>query len=237
MSYDGECATLKLLNLTPGDAARYTCVACNSAGEARSSTKITIRESVMERSGEAPQFKAHLNDKTVVDGDCVLFSVEITAGTDPVSILWLHDNCEITDSTGFKYGQNGNIHTLTILDAFPEDSGIFTCRATNKYGSVETGCMLNVTGKSQAEISPCFIKIPKLVRVNESETLNVTVVFSGYPEPVVNWSRDEDVLVSGDHYQIVGVGDRSTLSIPHVSKSDAGHYAITARNSAGVTSA
>lgn len=35
LSYDGECATLKLIVTNIEDSGRYTCVANNDAGEAR----------------------------------------------------------------------------------------------------------------------------------------------------------------------------------------------------------
>lgn len=43
MCYDGESATLKLLNFKPSDTGRYTCTAKNMAGEARTSTRVSIK--------------------------------------------------------------------------------------------------------------------------------------------------------------------------------------------------
>lgn len=157
MSYDGESATLKLSNLTLQDQARYTCVAANSAGEAKSSTKINVIDSSMQRSGEAPKFHAHLKDKDAKDGDKVTFTVEIVEGTEPITISWLHDNCEIQDSPAFKYSSDANLHTLTIADAFPEDSGVYVCLATNKYGKAETGCTLTVQGKINQMDLPVYV--------------------------------------------------------------------------------
>jgi len=43
--------------------------------------------------------------------------------------------------------RDGSLHSLTIADAFPEDSGVYVCQAVNQYGSAETACTLTVISK------------------------------------------------------------------------------------------
>ena len=43
--------------------------------------------------------------------------------------------------------RTGEVATLVIGEAFPEDTGIFTCEATNKAGSATTSCKIVVKGK------------------------------------------------------------------------------------------
>lgn len=88
-----------------------------------------------------------------------------------------------------------------------------------------------------AEIAPWFVSAPEKVEARETDTLQVTVSFGGYPEPRVEWSRDGDVLTSGDEYHTVEVGGTSTLSVPRVSRHHAGVYTVTASNSAGTATA
>lgn len=33
--------------------------------------------------------------------------------------------------------------------------------------------------------------------------VQITVSWKGHPEPAVSWQREGDVLVSGDHYQVL----------------------------------
>lgn len=42
----------------------------------------------------------------------------------------------------------GNTAVLDIKETYPEDSGIFTCRATNNAGQAETSAMLTVKSKN-----------------------------------------------------------------------------------------
>lgn len=40
-----------------------------------------------------------------------------------------------------------NIAKITLTDTTEETEGIYTCRASNEAGSVETNCKLNIQGE------------------------------------------------------------------------------------------
>lgn len=44
-------------------------------------------------------------------------------------------------------GNERDVYTLKISEAFPEDEGIYKCIASNSQGSVTTKANLKVTGK------------------------------------------------------------------------------------------
>jgi len=48
--------------------------------------------------------------------------------------------------------RDGSLHSLTIADAFPEDSGVYVCQAVNQYGSAETACTLTVISKENCTL-------------------------------------------------------------------------------------
>lgn len=87
-----------------------------------------------------------LIDKEAHDGESITFTATLAAGSEPLEIVWLHDNCEIKDSPAFRYERDEKDISLIIADAFPEDSGMYTCTATNKLGHAEIGCTLTVKG-------------------------------------------------------------------------------------------
>lgn len=152
MFYDGECASMKFFKINPKDSARYTCVAKNLAGEARTTTRLNVKESEIGKemvlSGAAPKLKKFLKDLKVSDGECINLSVELAEGTEPFDVVWLHDNCEIQDSRAFRYVKEGPRFSLIIADVFPEDSGIYQCQLANKYGQTDSTCVLSVEGIS-----------------------------------------------------------------------------------------
>lgn len=158
----------------------------------------------MVGSGDIPQFRSDsMPDQEVKDGSRVIFSAELIQGTEPVEILWLHDNCEVQDSPAFKYEREGSLCSLTIADAFPEDSGVYVCQANNKLGRAETAGVLSVRSEEQRAEAPRLAEDPEPVEVKDGEGAQLTVTVLGYPEPVVIWKRGDEPLVSGDNYKVI----------------------------------
>uniref|UniRef100_A0A914XD87 Ig-like domain-containing protein n=1 Tax=Plectus sambesii TaxID=2011161 RepID=A0A914XD87_9BILA len=186
MLYDGECATLKFAQLTLGDGARYTCLAKNQSGEAKTTLRLDVKETKNEKSGEAPKFKRRtMKDQTITDGDTVTFVVELVEGTDPVEVQWTHGGVEVQDSTSFKYKRAGKKYSLVIADAFPEDAGPYACVATNQYGKAECTVNLIVQEKMLKTEPPKIVEAPKMVMVEPGQSAEITVAVTGHPEPVI----------------------------------------------------
>ena len=61
-----------------------------------------------------------------------------------------------SDVVDLKYRQG--VASLQIGEVFPEDEGLYECRAYNSMGEVTTTCQVTVTGEfvrdSQAHVSP-----------------------------------------------------------------------------------
>jgi hypothetical protein len=51
-----------------------------------------------------------------------------------------------SDIIDLKY--KSGVAMLSINEVFPEDEGIYTCKATNSIGTAETSCKLKVYRKS-----------------------------------------------------------------------------------------
>lgn len=181
----------------------FQCVASNSAGEAKTSTKVFVEDKGMVESGNIPKFRDDsMQDQEVKDGSRVIFSTELVQGTEPIEILWLHDNCEVQDSPAFRYVRDDNQCSLVIADAFPEDSGVYVCQATNKHGQAEVAGVLSVRSEEQRAEPPRFAEDPIPVEVKDGEGAQLTVTVLGHPEPVVIWKRGDEPLVSGDNYKV-----------------------------------
>lgn len=45
--------------------------------------------------------------------------------------------------------KDGDVYTLRISEAFPEDEGVYKCIATNSAGDVSLSAELRVLGKEQ----------------------------------------------------------------------------------------
>lgn len=61
------------------------------------------------------------------------------------------------------------ICTLVIAEVFAEDSGMFTCTASNKYGTVSSAAALRVKGNTSVSlyknINSCLVFFPKSIEI------------------------------------------------------------------------
>ena len=60
------------------------------------------------------------------------------------SVRWKFDDKMLKDSDDFKFLNDGDTFGLSISDVFPEDSGTYTCIASNKWGESRSSCTLLV---------------------------------------------------------------------------------------------
>lgn len=63
------------------------------------------------------------------------------------TVAWYREDYRIENSIDFQITFEARVARLVIREAFAEDSGRFTCTATNEAGSVSTSCYLTVQGK------------------------------------------------------------------------------------------
>ncbi|XP_064508499.1 palladin isoform X4 [Pseudopipra pipra] len=99
----------------------------------------------------APVFTKELQNSTATEGRVVVLECRVR-GLPPIHVKWFRQGVEIQDSPDFRILQKKprsatepeEICTLVIAETFPEDSGIFTCTATNEHGSVTSSAQLVV---------------------------------------------------------------------------------------------
>ncbi|NXL28970.1 PALLD protein, partial [Glaucidium brasilianum] len=82
----------------------------------------------------APIFTKELQNSTASEGQVVVLECRVR-GTPPIHVKWFRQGVEIQDSPDFRILQK---------KTFPEDSGLFTCTATNEHGSVTSSAQLTV---------------------------------------------------------------------------------------------
>ncbi|KAA0709088.1 Palladin SIH002 [Triplophysa tibetana] len=103
-------------------------------------------------SAETLQFStSRLHQSSDVKGQLVVLECRIR-GTPPLHVSWYREDQQIIDSADFrilrKKASSASVPeelcTLVITEAYPEDSGLFQCTASNHYGSVSCSAMLEV---------------------------------------------------------------------------------------------
>ncbi|NXY40817.1 PALLD protein, partial [Ceuthmochares aereus] len=82
----------------------------------------------------APIFTKELQNTTASEGQVVVLECRVR-GPPPIHVKWFRQGVEIQDSPDFR---------ILKKKTFPEDSGLFTCTATNEHGSVTSSAQLTV---------------------------------------------------------------------------------------------
>uniref|UniRef100_A0A8C2ST85 Myopalladin n=1 Tax=Coturnix japonica TaxID=93934 RepID=A0A8C2ST85_COTJA len=168
----GDRHSLVIVEAFEEDTGRYSCFASNIYGTDSTSAEIYIEgASSSDSEGEtikdemdhptnylqgldgrpivaAPVFTKMLQDISASEGQLVVFECRVK-GSPSTKVEWYREGTLIEDSPDFRILQKSRflpeeICTLVIAEVFSEDSGSFTCTASNKYGTVSSIAQLTV---------------------------------------------------------------------------------------------
>ncbi len=96
----------------------------------------------------APHFKTKIrNLENLREGQRAHFEAKLEPMTDPhLQVEWLKDGAPIIVGHRFRPIHDFGYVALDIIDTITEDSGLYTCRATNLAGSCEIQAKLTCLG-------------------------------------------------------------------------------------------
>ncbi|NWH80842.1 OBSL1 protein, partial [Piaya cayana] len=150
----------------------------------------------MEGLRGAPRFLSYPRAFTVQSGANAVLSCQITGDPQP-SILWEKDKTLIESSGRFRVDAKGNLYSLLVSHATPQDSGLYICKARNSVGETYAAATLKVEeGDPQEEDKcsggevPTFLVAPLSTRVCRGEDVMFTCRVSGQPCPALEWEKD-----------------------------------------------
>ncbi|XP_076872442.1 hemicentin-1 isoform X2 [Brachyhypopomus gauderio] len=194
------------------DAGRYTCTAANVAGSSSLEMSLVVLVPPTVRGGE-PELWVVENTQAVLPCSA--------DGIPQPSLSWERDGTPLSDVAGeFTILPSGDL----IIDvAQPEDSGSYTCVATNSVGQDSRTVALSV------HTHPAFSELLGDVALNKGERLLLTCRATGIPPPKITWAFNNNIIPA--HYdRMNGV---SELVVEHVRKDDGGTYTCEAENRVG----
>ncbi|KAM6307131.1 obscurin-like protein 1 [Aegotheles albertisi] len=196
------------------------------------------RKVVMEGFGGAPRFLAYPRAFTVQSGTDAVLSCQITGDPQP-SILWEKDKTPIEPSGRFHVEAKGDLYSLLVSHATPQDSGLYVCKAKNSVGETYAAATLKVeVGEPQEEEcsggeAPTFLVGPSSMRVCRGENVTFTCRVSGQPCPVLEWQKDGHKLsdlFESSHFAVgQELEDWHFLKLFGARPPDAGVYVCRAR--------
>uniref|UniRef100_A0A7N6AAG3 DCC netrin 1 receptor n=1 Tax=Anabas testudineus TaxID=64144 RepID=A0A7N6AAG3_ANATE len=200
--------SLQVSRVQPPDSATYRCLADNP-GSTRTGTDAELRVLPEPGVSRSVQFLQRPSRVTALLGtDAVL---ECSASGYPTpSIQWRRGE-ELIQSC--------------VTD---DDSGSYSCTATNKNHNITAHTELSVL------VPPQFLNYPTNTYAYESTDIELECAVTGNPPPTVRWMKNGEEVIPSDYFQIV---DGSNLQILGLVKSDEGFYQCVAENSAGSSQA
>ncbi|XP_066205047.1 myopalladin [Saccopteryx leptura] len=100
--------------------------------------------------GQPPRFTQKLWSREVPEGTRVQLDC-IVVGIPPPQVRWYCEGKELENSPDIQIVQAGNLHSLTIAEAFEEDTGRYSCFASNIYGTDSTSAEIYIEGASSSD--------------------------------------------------------------------------------------
>ncbi|MCP9264251.1 Immunoglobulin I-set domain protein [Dirofilaria immitis] len=194
------------------DTGRYTCMATNEYGQASTSAFFKVLK--VEKEAAPPAFVTTLQDQEVKEGEMVSFECEVEGWPEP-ELVWLVDEQPLRPSHDFKLEYDGQNAKLEIRDAQPEDTGVYTVRIKNEYGTAESNAKLKVEpDPDKNHIAPEF----QMSNVIEGDTAKFKAILTGDPNPDVIWMINGVPLSESDKIKFISEDGICILTITDVSR-------------------
>ncbi|NWX51824.1 OBSL1 protein, partial [Steatornis caripensis] len=149
----------------------------------------------MEAFKGAPRILAYPRAFMVQSGADAILSCQIIGDPRP-SILWEKDKTPIKPLGRFRTEAKGDLYSLLVSHATPQDSGLYVCKAKNSVGETYAAATLKVEAGEPREEgcsgdeAPAFLIAPSSTRVCRGEDVMFTCRVSGQPCPVLEWEKD-----------------------------------------------
>nr|XP_045005108.1 palladin [Jaculus jaculus] len=99
----------------------------------------------------APRFIQKLRSQEVAEGSRVYLECRVTGNPAP-RVRWFCEGKELCNTPDIQiHCEGGDLHTLIIAEAFEDDTGRYTCLATNPSGSDATSAEVFIEGASSTD--------------------------------------------------------------------------------------
>ncbi|XP_037344276.2 striated muscle-specific serine/threonine-protein kinase isoform X2 [Pungitius pungitius] len=132
---DDDQQTLKLLKVKSADIGVMEFVASNKFGSDSCTFNVEM--------AAPPTFETIMEDLDVCAGETPCFAVVVEGKPIP-DILWFKNDTLLSESSHYTFVYDDNECSLVVLNARPEDSGVYTCTARNLAGSVSCKAELTI---------------------------------------------------------------------------------------------
>ncbi|XP_051153609.1 cell adhesion molecule Dscam2 isoform X34 [Leptopilina boulardi] len=215
-----EDGTLSINNIQKTNEGYYLCEAVNGIGSGLSAVILISVQA-------PPHFEIKLRNQTARRGEPAVLQCE-AQGEKPIGILWNMNNKRLDPKSDSRYTireeilANGVLSDLSIKRTERSDSALFTCVATNAFGSDDTS--INMIVQEVPEV-PYGLKV--LDKSGRSVQLSWAAPYDGnspikryvieYKISKGSWDSDIDrVVVPGSQQNVAGVFNLKPATTYHL---------------------
>ena len=165
-------------DVKPEDAGRYECIAFNEVGEVSCKANLVVEEALV-----APEFAVEAESAPVVieEGGDVKLDIMLNEGKPEPRVEWFKDDRPVKVDDHLALADEGDLHSLSITGATPEDSGLYKFKASSKAGSIERAFDVQIAGKlscSSPRFSTKVIKVAIITKtINKYHHYTISSIF------------------------------------------------------------
>uniref|UniRef100_A0A8K9XS35 Ig-like domain-containing protein n=1 Tax=Oncorhynchus mykiss TaxID=8022 RepID=A0A8K9XS35_ONCMY len=195
---------------------------------------------------EPPHFIQKLKSREVSEGSKVQLDC-IVQGLPMPEVRWFCEGKELENCPDIQIINNSELHSLIIAEAFEEDTGRYSCFASNFYGTDSTSYILKVmylrnctfcVCDDELDGCPLYLARQSLqdLLASESQLVVLECRVKGVPSPKVDWYREGTIIEDSPDFRILQKKEICTLVIAEVFPEDSGTFTCTASNKYGTVS-
>nr|CAD7199658.1 unnamed protein product [Timema douglasi] len=218
-----KASSLLIDPASSGHRGNYTCTVKNPAGTVNYTAHLEIHV--------LPQIQPfNFNPKGVNGGSSTRTMCSVIAGDSPLNIGWLKDGQPLSESRRRIRKLDDVTVILSLAHISLDDSGNYTCVASNAAGSASHSSVLKV--KEIPSLLP--ISLPSEFN-NEGDYVQLTCVATKGDHPITfSWFLNGNVVSPAMGVSTVNVGRQTSLLIVQsVTFKHVGNYTCVASNSGG----
>ncbi|POI29138.1 hypothetical protein CIB84_007112, partial [Bambusicola thoracicus] len=209
---------LVLTSAQISDTGKYTCVAVNAAGESQKDTDLRVYV--------PPNIMGEEQNVSVLISQVVELLCQSNAVPLPM-LMWLKDGQPLLKKPGLSISEDGSV--LKIEGAQVQDTGRYTCEATNVAGKTKKNYNVNIWVPPSIYGSDDISQLT----VIEGSLISLICESTGIPPPSLTWKKSGSPLVADQSGRVRILSGGRQLQISVAEMSDAASYICTASNVAG----
>ena len=191
-----------------------------------------------------PSFLSGLNpNMEIIDGTRLELKVSVKGDPLP-QVTWTKDGKDLASNDIIEVKYKNGVALVIVNEIYPEDSGKYTCKATNAKGSVETSSTIKVTPKvskaianggasSGSQTQPRIYQHLQSRVAKDGEPVTLECTITGDASFDVVWLHNEKEIKPSKDFNYVTKANQYALEISEVFPEDEGTYTCEAFNDAG----